>query len=29
MTQHMMVQPATYELAGRVLLGQPVDASML
>ncbi len=29
MTQHMMVQPATYELAGRVLLGQPVDADML
>lgn len=29
MTQHMMVQPATYELAGRVLLGQQVDASML
>jgi alkylation response protein AidB-like acyl-CoA dehydrogenase len=29
MTQHMMVQPATYELAGRVLLGQPVDAAML
>lgn len=29
MTQHLMVQPATYELAGRVLLGQPVDAAML
>jgi alkylation response protein AidB-like acyl-CoA dehydrogenase len=29
MTQHMMVQPATYELAGRVLLGQPVDATLL
>ncbi len=29
MTQHMMVQPATYELTGRVLLGQPVDVSML
>jgi indole-3-acetate monooxygenase len=29
MTQHMMVQPATYELTGRVLLGQSVDVSML
>lgn len=29
MTQHMMVQPATWELAGRVLLGQPVDATLL
>lgn len=24
-TQHMMVAPATYELAGRALLGQPLD----
>lgn len=29
MTQHMMVGPATYELAGRVLLGLPTDASTL
>ncbi len=29
MTQHMMVSPATYELAGRVLLGLPTDASTL
>lgn len=29
MTQHMMVAPATYELAGRVLLGLPTDASTL
>lgn len=29
MTQHVMVQPATLELAGRVLLGLPTDASML
>jgi indole-3-acetate monooxygenase len=28
-TQHMMVAPATYELAGRVLLGVPTDTSML
>ncbi len=29
MTQHMMVQPATYELAGRVLLGLPTETAML
>jgi alkylation response protein AidB-like acyl-CoA dehydrogenase len=29
MTQHMMVGPATYELAGRVLLGLETDASTL
>jgi alkylation response protein AidB-like acyl-CoA dehydrogenase len=29
MTQHVMVQPATLELAGRVLLGLPTDASLL
>ena len=29
MTQHVMVQPATFELAGRVLLGLPTDASLL
>ncbi|MFQ3594926.1 MAG: acyl-CoA dehydrogenase family protein [Sphingomonadaceae bacterium] len=29
MTQHIMVQPATFELAGRVFLGQPADTSML
>lgn len=29
MTQHMMVQPATFELAGRVLLGRPTDAALL
>ena len=29
MTQPMMVGPATYELAGRVLLGLPTDASTL
>ena len=28
-TQHVMVAPPTLELAGRVLLGLPVDASML
>ena len=28
-TQHVMVAPATYELAGRVLLGIPTDTSML
>ena len=28
-TQHMMIAPATYELAGRVLLGVPTDASVL
>lgn len=28
-TQHMMVAAPTYELAGRVLLGLPVDASMV
>lgn len=29
MTQHMMVAPPTWELAGRVLLGLPTDASLL
>jgi hypothetical protein len=29
MTQHVMVQPGTLELAGRVLLGLPTDATML
>jgi alkylation response protein AidB-like acyl-CoA dehydrogenase len=29
MTQHVMVQPATLELAGRVLLGLPTDATLL
>ncbi|WP_448580114.1 acyl-CoA dehydrogenase family protein [Thermaurantiacus sp.] len=29
MTQHIMVQPATFELAGRVRLGIPADVSML
>lgn len=28
-TQHMMVAPPSYELAGRVLAGLPTDASML
>ncbi len=28
-TQHIMVAPATYELAGRVLLGEDVDTAML
>jgi alkylation response protein AidB-like acyl-CoA dehydrogenase len=28
-TQHMMIAPPTYELTGRVLLGQPTDASVL
>ena len=28
-TQHIMVAPPTLELAGRVLLGLPIDASML
>jgi indole-3-acetate monooxygenase len=28
-TQHVMVAPPTLEVAGRVLLGLPVDASML
>lgn len=28
-TQHMMVAAPTYELAGRILLGLPVDASMV
>jgi alkylation response protein AidB-like acyl-CoA dehydrogenase len=29
MTQHVMVQPATLELAGRVLLGLATDAALL
>jgi alkylation response protein AidB-like acyl-CoA dehydrogenase len=29
MTQHVMVQPATLELAGRVLMGLPTDSNML
>lgn len=29
MTQHVMVQGATWELAGRVLLGLPTDATLL
>ena len=28
-TQHMLVGPATNELAGRLLLGLPTDASQL
>jgi len=28
-TQHMMVSAATYELAGRVLMGVPTDASLI
>ena len=28
-TQHILVAPATYELAGRVLLGLPADTEML
>jgi alkylation response protein AidB-like acyl-CoA dehydrogenase len=28
-TQHAMVAPATYELAGRVLMGLPTDATLL
>ena len=28
-TQHMMIAPPTWELAGRVLMGLPTDASML
>ena len=28
-TQHMLVGPATWELAGRVLLGQETDTSQL
>ena len=28
-TQHMMIAPPTYELAGRVLLGLPTDAALL
>ena len=28
-TQHMLVGPATWELAGRVLLGQDADTSQL
>ena len=28
-TQHMMVAPATWELAGRLLFGQPTDTSQL
>ena len=28
-TQHMMIAPQTYELAGRVLMGLPTDASLM
>jgi alkylation response protein AidB-like acyl-CoA dehydrogenase len=28
-TQHILVAPPTYELAGRVLLGLPADTEML
>lgn len=28
-TQHIVVAPATFELAGRALLGEPVDSAML
>ena len=28
-TQHMMVAPATWELAGRLLLGLPTDTKQL
>ena len=28
-TQHMLVAPSTWELAGRQLLGQPLDATQL
>jgi hypothetical protein len=28
-TQHMMVAPPTYELAGRVLLGLPTDETLI
>jgi alkylation response protein AidB-like acyl-CoA dehydrogenase len=28
-TQHMLVAPSTWELAGRSLLGQPLDPSQL
>ncbi|MDP9189614.1 MAG: hypothetical protein M3O25_10230, partial [Actinomycetota bacterium] len=28
-TQHMLVGPATWELAGRILLGQETDTSQL
>jgi indole-3-acetate monooxygenase len=29
MTAHMMIAPATYELAGRVLLGLPTDDTLV